>query len=414
MKRVRFTEEQIIAILREQEAGADDGGGVPQARDQQRDLLQVEGQVWRSGGVGRAAAEGAGGRERQAEEAAGRGDARQRHAEGRRFKKMVTPAARREAVAHLCATLRGERAAGVCGDRGRSDIGALSQRRRPDDAAVAHRGCASWRRCAAGSAIAVCTSLLRREGMLMNHKKLRRLYREERLQVRRRGGRKRALGTRAPMAMPQGPNQRWSLDFVSDALTDGRRFRILAVVDDFTRECLALVADTSLSGLRVARELDAVIASRGRPTMMRLRQRHRADQHGDPALVAGAPGRVALHRARQAAAERLHRELQRPAARRAAERDAVHVARLTLAKLLADWKDDYNTVRPHSALGNLAPIDLCQARSAPDMQRDGALRYVEGSAPRPVAPPSHTGSNDQQDSTHHWMKEGAQVIGKQH
>ena len=73
------------------------------------------------------------------------------------------------------------------------------------------------------------------------------------------------LGTRAPMALPQGPNQRWSLDFVSDTLTDGRRFRMLAVVDDFTRECLALVADTSLSGLRVGRELDAVIA-RARPT----------------------------------------------------------------------------------------------------------------------------------------------------
>ena len=101
----------------------------------------------------------------------------------------------------------------------------------------------------------------------MNHKKLRRLYREERLQVRRRGGRKRALGTRAPMAIPQGPNQRWSLDFLSDALADGRRFRILAVVDDFTRECLALIADTSLPGLRVVRELDALII-RGRPAMI--------------------------------------------------------------------------------------------------------------------------------------------------
>ena len=65
--------------------------------------------------------------------------------------------------------------------------------------------------------------------------------------------------------MPQGPNQRWSLDFVSDTLTDSRRFRMLAVVDDFTRECLTLVADTSLSGVRVGRELDAVIARRGRP-----------------------------------------------------------------------------------------------------------------------------------------------------
>ena len=70
----------------------------------------------------------------------------------------------------------------------------------------------------------------------MNHKRFRRLYREERLQVRRRGGRKRASGVRAPLALPSGPNERWSLDFVSDCFTDGRRFRILAVVDDFTRE----------------------------------------------------------------------------------------------------------------------------------------------------------------------------------
>jgi hypothetical protein len=65
--------------------------------------------------------------------------------------------------------------------------------------------------------------------------------------------------------LPQGPNQRWSLDFLHDQLSDGRRFRILAIVDDFTRECLCLVADTSLSGLRVGRELDAIIASRGKP-----------------------------------------------------------------------------------------------------------------------------------------------------
>lgn len=81
--------------------------------------------------------------------------------------------------------------------------------------------------------------LLCREGWVMNHKKSRRLYREEELQVRRRGGRKRALGTRAPLTVPQGVNQRWSLDFVSDAFACGRRFRILAVVDDDSRECVA-------------------------------------------------------------------------------------------------------------------------------------------------------------------------------
>jgi len=99
----------------------------------------------------------------------------------------------------------------------------------------------------------------------MNQKRFRRLYREEGLQVRKRGGRKRALGMRASLSLPSGPNERWSLDFVSDSFTDGRRFRALAVVDDCTRECLALVADTSLSGVRVARELDAIIAARGRP-----------------------------------------------------------------------------------------------------------------------------------------------------
>jgi putative transposase len=88
---------------------------------------------------------------------------------------------------------------------------------------------------------------------------VQRLYREERLTVRRRGGRKRAMGTRRPIEAALTPNQRWSLDFVADQLTDGRRFRILAVVDDCTRECLALVADTSISGRRVARELDDII-----------------------------------------------------------------------------------------------------------------------------------------------------------
>jgi putative transposase len=102
----------------------------------------------------------------------------------------------------------------------------------------------------------------------VNHKKLLRIYREERLAVRRRGDRKRALGRRAPITLPQGANQRWSLDFVSDVLADGRRFRVLVIVDDFTRECLALVVDTSISGRRVARELDAIVAARAKPLMI--------------------------------------------------------------------------------------------------------------------------------------------------
>src|SRR3546814_14705990 len=80
--------------------------------------------------------------------------------------------------------------------------------------------------------------MLAREGLVMNHKNLLRLYREEHLRVRRRRGRKRAMGTRAMTLLP-GPNPRWSLDFVSYQLIRGRRIRILPVLDDFTRECLA-------------------------------------------------------------------------------------------------------------------------------------------------------------------------------
>lgn len=102
-----------------------------------------------------------------------------------------------------------------------------------------------------------------RQGIKLNRKKLYRIYKEERLTVRKRGGRKRALDTRAPMAVPQGRNRRWSLDFVADTLVSGRRFRILTLVDDFTRECLGLVVDTSLTGLRVVRELDRIADLRG-------------------------------------------------------------------------------------------------------------------------------------------------------
>jgi len=102
----------------------------------------------------------------------------------------------------------------------------------------------------------------------VNWKKVYRIYKEERLTVRKRDGRKRALGTRAPMAIPQSVNQQWSLDFVSDALSCGRRFRELCVIDNFSRECLATVVDTSLSGVRVARELDRITETRGYPCMV--------------------------------------------------------------------------------------------------------------------------------------------------
>jgi putative transposase len=157
-------------------------------------------------------------------------------------------------------------------------------------------------------------------GQWVNWKKLYRFYREEGLTVRKRGGRKRANGTRAPITIPQGPNQRWSLHFVSDALADGRRFRILCSIDDFSRECLATVVDTSLSGHRVARELDHIAEMRGFPCLVvsdnhcpagdlqskSAERGHRADQQRHAEMAGGSPSGMALHRAGQAHAERVH------------------------------------------------------------------------------------------------------------
>lgn len=135
---------------------------------------------------------------------------------------------------------------------------------RPDDAELlkAMKAVAAERRRFGYRRVHV---MLERQGWQLNQKKLRRLYRGQKLQVKKRDGRKRALGTRRPMLVPERPNERWSLDFVADAFTDGRRFRVLCIVDDSSRECLALVSDTSLSGLRVTRELAALIDRRGRP-----------------------------------------------------------------------------------------------------------------------------------------------------
>jgi putative transposase len=148
---------------------------------------------------------------------------------------------------------------------------------------------------------------------MLNRKKLYRLYRQERLTVRKRGGRKRALGTRAPMAVPQGRNQRWSLDFVSDTLASGRKFRMLTVVDDFSRESLAVVVDNSLSGIRVARELDRIVERRGTPCMM-VSESTEFTSRAIPAWQEKKGRGMALHHTRQADRERLHRQLQWPAA----------------------------------------------------------------------------------------------------
>jgi putative transposase len=174
---------------------------------------------------------------------------------------VVTPAAKRKAVAHL------KGAHGMSERRACETIGCCRMTIRyltirADDVALRQRmrAIAEVRRRFGYRRLHV---LLKREGYLVNHKKLFRLYREERLAVRRRGSRKRALGTRAPMTVPIAPNDRWSLDFVSDQLTDGRRFRILTVVDDCTLSAWRWWLTPRSRAPRVARELDRLMTVTG-------------------------------------------------------------------------------------------------------------------------------------------------------
>jgi putative transposase len=152
---------------------------------------------------------------------------------------MVTPAVKREAVAHLrSAHEMSERRA--CRLIGCDRMMVRYRSRRPDDPYLRERllALAKARRRFGYRRLLI---FLRREGFIVNHKRLFRMYREERLMVRKRAGRKRALGPRTPMPGAALPNDRWSLDFVSDQFDSGRRFRILAIGDDCTRECFAIL-----------------------------------------------------------------------------------------------------------------------------------------------------------------------------
>lgn len=268
---------------------------------------------------------------------------------------MVTPDAKRDAVAHVCEKhdVSQRRACEVL-SVDRSSV--RYQSVRPDDTPIreAMKKIASERRRFGYRRIHV---MLDRQGIVLNLKKLRRLYHEEKLTVRKRGGRKRALGTRRPLVLPSRANERWSLDFVSDAFTDGRRFRVLAIVDDFTRECLALVADTSLSGLRVARELDAIIGRRGRPltivsdngteltsmAILKWCQESGIEWHY---IAPGKPMQNGFVESFNGSFrdECLNETLFSSMAQARAQ--------------IATWKEDYNRNRPHSSLGNITPNEF--------------------------------------------------------
>ena len=198
--------------------------------------------------------------------------------------------------------------------------------------------------------------MLAREGQRMNHKKLYRIYREERLIVRRRRGRKRALGTRAPMALPTRINQRWSLDFVSDTLSDSRRFRVLCIVDDYSRECLAAVVDTSLGGVRVVRELERLTMERAMPETV---VSDNGTELTSGAVLRWATRRVAWHYiepgkpVQNAFIESFNSKL-----RDECLNEYVFTTLAEARAIIEAWRQDYNHLRPHSSLGALTPVEF--------------------------------------------------------
>jgi len=221
---------------------------------------------------------------------------------------------------------------------------------------------------------------VRREGDLSNIKRIRRVYRELKLEVRRRKGRKRATGTRMPLPRADRANQVWSLDFVSDALACGRRLRVLGVEDQYAREGLVLTIDTSLPGLRVVRELDRVCKARssypkcivsdnGPELTSRAVLQWTAEHNIDWHYI--TPGKPQENGFTESFNGKMRDEFL----------DEHLFSTLAEAQALAAaWLYDYNYVRPHSSLDYLTPMEFLQQQEA------GCARLLAVAPPAPCCP----------------------------
>ena len=196
--------------------------------------------------------------------------------------------------------------------------------------------------------------LLRRTGWHVNHKRVYRLYRAEGLAVRRKKRRRLAAGLRVVLPTPSAANQRWSMDFVSDQLSTGRRFRTLNIVDDCTRECVAIELDTSLGGGRVVRVLQRLLETRGRPAVIVC---DNGPEFAGRALDQWAhqvgvriqfirPGKPVEN----AFVESFNGKFRDECLNEHWFSDLADAR-----QIVEDWRRDYNEVRPHSSLDNITP-----------------------------------------------------------
>lgn len=274
---------------------------------------------------------------------------------------MVGPAAKRQAVAHLQAVMGlSERRACFFVGADRKMIRYQSCRAPETELRGRLRDLANERRRFGYRRLFI---LLRREGEPSGINRIYRLYREEGLTVRKRRARRRAVGTRAPILVEARPNARWSLDFVHDQFACGRRFRVLNIVDDVTRECLAAIPDTSISGRRVARELTDLIAERGKPDMI-------VSDHGTEftsnAILAWskdhcvewhyiAPGKPMQNGYVESFNGRMRDELLN---------ESLFFGLDHARSAIAEWRHDFNTARPHSSLGYQTPAAFAEVFTA--------------------------------------------------
>jgi len=201
-----------------------------------------------------------------------------------------------------------------------------------------------------------CYYRLRRKGHSCNHKRLYRVYKLLKLNIRRRMKRRLPQRIKQPLIVPGALNQGWSMDFMSDSLVDGRRFRLLNIIDDYNRESLWIEIDTSLPALRVIRVLERLVEMRGKP--MRIRVDNGPEFMSDRLQLWCEERNIQLQfiqpgkPVQNAFIERNNGSLRRELL------DAYHFFTLQEVRLMAEeWQQDYNCSRPHQALGFVPPLE---------------------------------------------------------
>jgi len=201
--------------------------------------------------------------------------------------------------------------------------------------------------------------LLKREGLVVNHKRTERIYREEGLALRRKRRRKGATGVRVVIPSAQRPNEHWSMDFVSDSIVTGRRFRALIVVDNYSRECPVIEVDTSLGGARVVNVLERLSDTRGLPEVITV--------DNGPEFVGRALDEWAYRRGVKLNFIRPGKPIENAFAEsfNGRLRDEClntnwFINLKEAREIIENWREDYNQVRPHSSLNNLTPAEYAK------------------------------------------------------